>query len=125
MSNTLIKFSFVMLFFALTIPFDLLAQESGMPLDPERTTEEEIPTENETVREGGMVILDKDDAKSTRKTSVSPPESSIKRESLKPSIKKEEPKSEATSVEQDEDESVLSFNFLYYLIQKFKFNAVE
>lgn len=124
MSKTLIKFFFVMLFFALTTPFDLLAQESGFPIDPERNTEEEFPVENETVREGGMIIMDKENTKSLGKTNTST-ESSTKKETIKASNKKEEPKPAAGTVKQDEDESVLSFNFLYYLIQKFKFNAVE
>jgi hypothetical protein len=125
MSNSLIKIFFVMLLLTMTNPLELLAQESGFPASSERNSEEEYTPETELpAREGGMMLNDREDVKKSEAPST---ESSVKKETVKPLLKKEDEKATPAvpKYKNQDDEAVLSFNFLYYLIQKFKFDAVE
>lgn len=105
------------------------AQESGFPAEEaERNTEQpSYPEEEWNVPEGGMInpevppagIIEKKEDTSIPATSrqiIRPAQPEYKEK-----IRKNQHAEEATA----EDESVLSFNFLYYLIQKFKFDSVD
>lgn len=131
MSRYLIKTIFVGLTLALTSSPMLYAQENGGHYpEPERSSEEEYNSSEEwNVKEGGMMLPEKNDTPPSE--SGDAVTSGSEKTRFKAPAKKAESKppvsdvSNTKSFKQEEDESVLSFNFLYYLIQKFKFDTVE
>ena len=119
---------------ALGLVSSAMAQESGFPTEEAQRPSESQPQQEEewNVREGGMLIQEREVVvPSEHNIDSSTPVLSNNRNALplKDNSRINNPdlsEGHNNAVLKDgEDESVLSFNFLYYLIQKFKFDTVE
>ncbi len=125
--------SFVLVL-ALGFVSSAMAQESGFPTEEVQRSSENQPQQEEewNVREGGMLMPEREIITPAEKsTELNSPVLSNNRNasSQKGKVQNNKPgqpeKTTQATYKEGEDESVLSFNFLYYLIQKFKFDAVE
>lgn len=119
---------------ALGLVSSAMAQESGFPTEEtQRPSESQSQQEEEwNVREGGMLIperevvvpsennIDSSTPVLSNNRNVSPLKDNARVNN--PDLSEDHNKA---VLKDGEDESVLSFNFLYYLIQKFKFDTVE
>lgn len=111
-------------FFALIAPLSVLAQEDKGGLDPETPTKEVLKHDPE-ISSGGENTdprLTKSMPVSTQQEPVSLRESEFK--STKPLAKAVEKIQKEEEKVQKKEEDPLSFNFLYYIIEKFKLSDI-
>lgn len=114
--------------FTLLLPFNALAQEDKVSFDAEITTKESIKQDPET-SSGTPTGTDNPETR-TNKSSTAPTtqEPVIIRESelknAKPAVKPVEKVQKEEDKVQKEEDDPLSFNFLYYIIEKFKLSDI-
>ncbi len=132
MNKALLRVSLVI--FTIALVNSAMAQESGFSIEEQETTTETTYQEEEyNYREGGMTLPAKttvvkpEERKTDSTTPVKVPVKVVSPDNAqKPEVRKENATTTGHNVNSTpEDESVLSFNFLYYMIQKFKFDTVE
>ena len=111
------KVSFLTLMILFACGFSAFAQEEQFPT-PQEQNPEVRPQDTNPSKETGMPMweMDRIQREPGNQTESTPGKR------LEPAVNttKERETTTRTKAEQEKDESVLSFNFLYYLIQKFK-----
>ncbi len=111
------KVSFLTLTILVACGFAAFAQEEQFPPTQEQTPEVR-PQENQSNKETGMPMWEMD--RFQRETGNQAETTPAKKVDSAPVISRERENSAKPNATKQNDESVLSFNFLYYLIQKFK-----
>lgn len=110
--------------FTLLLPLSAVAQEDKVTFDPEIPTKESIKQDQESPSG-----TENQELRATKNsTSMTTQEPAIGRDSelknAKPVIKTvEKPQKEYEKIQKEEDDP-LSFNFLYYIIEKFKVSDI-
>ncbi len=124
-------FTCAVLMLTLGLGSSAIAQESGFPVEEgERQQDPQYPSEEiYNVREGGMMPEERSTVTPEKKTDSPAVSTPAKQPVVRTRPVVTQPDSskpgKSPEVEGEKDDSILSFNFLYYLIQKFKFETVE
>lgn len=117
---------FAAVFFTLLMPLGAFAQEDRFGFD-ENSSKEVVRQDPETPSGGENtpeIRTNKPTTISTFQESASASRE-IEPKTVKPSSKAvEKPLKEEEKVQKEEEEDPLSFNFLYYIIEKFKFSDI-
>lgn len=117
---------FAAVFFTLLMPLGAFAQEDRFGFD-ENSSKELVKQDPETPSGGENNPENRISKPTTISTFQESPSASreIEPKIVKPSSKAvEKPLKEEEKVQKEEEEDPLSFNFLYYIIEKFKFSDI-